>query len=142
MKHPLHPALVHFPVACWSLATLADIAGQWSTRWPFWQWSLGLLVVGCATGLAAAGAGLLELLKLSPVGPAMAVANHHMLMALTAWGLYAFSLLLRMDGMQPVPPGALALVLSGLGFLALGVTGWLGGKLVYVHGAGVVGPRH
>ena len=103
---------------------------------------MALLVVGCATGLAAAGAGLLELLKLSPEGPAMAVANHHMLMALTAWGLYAFSLLLRMEGMQPEPPGALALVLSGLGLVALCVTGWLGGKLVYVHGAGVVGQRH
>ena len=43
MKHPLHPALVHFPIACWSLATLADIAGQWSTRWSFWEWSLGCM---------------------------------------------------------------------------------------------------
>ena len=27
MRHPLHPALVHFPIACWSLATAADLAG-------------------------------------------------------------------------------------------------------------------
>ena len=142
MKHPLHPAIVHFPIACWSLATFADIAGIWVTRWPLWQWSLGLLVVGCAMGLVAAGAGLQDLLKLSPEHPAIADANRHMLFALTAWGLYAFSLLLRMDGMQPVSPNGIALALSCLGFLALCATGWLGGKLVYVHGAGAVGPRH
>ncbi|MDI1252243.1 DUF2231 domain-containing protein [Thermomonas sp.] len=141
MKHPLHPALVHFPIACWSLATLADIVGQWSTRWPFWQWSVGMLVVGCAAGLAAAGAGLLDFLKLSPEHPATADAYRHMGVALTAWSLYAFSLLLRMDGMQPAPPNGLALALSGLGFIALCTTGWLGGKLVYVYGVGAVGPR-
>ena len=26
MSHPLHPALVHFPIACWSLATVTDLA--------------------------------------------------------------------------------------------------------------------
>lgn len=141
MKHPLHPALVHFPIACWSLASLADLAGQWSTRWPFAQWSLGLLIVGCATGLVAAGAGLLDFSKLAPAHPALADASRHMALALTAWGLYAVSLLLRVDGMQPVPPTATALVPSGLGFLTLCATGWLGGKLVYEHGAGVVDQR-
>ena len=141
MKHPLHPALVHFPIACWSLASLADLADQWSTGWPLAQWSFGLLVVGCATGLAAAGAGLLDFAKLPPEHPALADANRHMAMALSAWGLYAFSLLLRIDGMQPVRPTATALILSGLGFFTLCATGWLGGKLVYVHGAGAVGPR-
>ncbi len=141
MKHPLHPALVHFPIACWSLATLADIAGLWSTRWPFWQWSLGLLIVACAMGLVAAVAGFLDLLNLSPEHPANKDANRHMVMALTTWGLYAFSLVARMEGMQPVPPNVIALVLSGLGLLALCATGWLGGKLVYVHGVGGVSPR-
>lgn len=143
MKHPLHPALVHFPIACWSLATLADIAGHWITRWPLWQWSAGMLAIGCATGLAAAGAGLLDFMKLAPEHPATADANRHMGAALTAWSLYAFSLVLRMDmkGMQPISPNGLALALSGLGFIALCVTGWLGGKLVYVYGAGAVDPR-
>ena len=144
MRHPLHPALVHFPIACWSLATMADIAGIWVSRWPLWEWSLGLLVIGCAAGLVAAGAGLLDLLKLASESPAMEDANRHMGMALTAWGLYAFSLFPRINikDMQLVPPDDLALALSGLGFLALCATGWLGGKLVYVHGAGVMDPRN
>lgn len=136
MKHPLHPALVHFPVACWSLATLADVAGLWWTRWPLWQLSAAMLAVGCAVGLLAAAAGLLELLKLSPEHPAAADANRHMLLALTAWCLYAGSLFLRMKHLQPAEPGALAIAAGVAGFLALGATGWLGGKLVYVHGVG------
>ena len=136
MKHPLHPALVHFPVACWSLATLADIAGLWWTRWPLWQFGLAMLGIGCLAGLAAAAAGLLELLKLPPEHPAAGDANRHMGMALAAWTLYAGSLVLRMPDLQPIPPGTAALVLSVAGFAALAVTGWLGGKLVYVHGVG------
>jgi len=139
VKHPLHPALVHFPVACWSLATLADIAGACWPRWPWWQFAAALLAVGCAAGLAAAATGLLELLKLPPEHPAAVDANRHMGMALTAWCLYAGSLLLRMPDMQPVPPGTLATSLSVAGFIALAVTGWLGGKLVYVHGIGRAG---
>lgn len=136
MSHPLHPALVHFPVACWSLGTLADLAGLWWTRWPLWQLSAAMLAVGCATGLLAAAAGLVELLKLPPEHPAAADANRHMLLALTAWSLYAGSLFLRTRDLMPIEPDAIAIAASIAGFLALAATGWLGGKLVYVHGVG------
>ena len=136
MKHPLHPALVHFPVACWSLATLADVAGLWWTRWPLWQLAFALLAIGCASGLLAAAAGVYELLKLPARHPAERDANVHMGLALLTWCLYAGSLLLRLPEMQPIPPETLALALSVAGFAALAVTGWLGGKLVYVHGVG------
>lgn len=136
MKHPLHPALVHFPVACWSLATLADIAGHWWTRWPLWQFSLALLAIGCSAGLAAAGAGVIELLKLPPGHPATGDANRHMLLALGAWSLYAASLFLRLGTPPASAPGAIALATSIAGFIALAAAGWLGGKLVYAHGVG------
>lgn len=139
-NHPLHPALVHFPVACWSLATLADIAGLWWTRWPLWQLAAAMLVVGCAMGLLAAAAGLLELLKLPPEHPAAADANRHMLAALGAWSLYALSLFLRLQGFMPMPPDAPALACSVAGFLALAAAGWLGGRLVYAHGVGRADP--
>ena len=79
---------------------------------------------------------VLELLKLPPEHPAAADANRHMLAALLAWGLYAASLFLRTEGVVPTKPGVLAVTISLAGFLALAATGWLGGKLVYVHGVG------
>src|SRR3546814_14287794 len=54
-RHPLHPALVHFPVACWSLATIADVASLWLGQ-PAWWLAGVLLVIGTIAALAAMGA--------------------------------------------------------------------------------------
>jgi uncharacterized membrane protein len=140
MSHPAHPALVHFPVACWTLATLADGVGfWWSPSW-LWQLAFVLAVLGCAFGLLAAVAGFVELIKLPAEHPAGGTANAHMGLALTTWCLYACSVFLRVHDKQLVPAETWALVLSGAGLLALLVTGWLGGKLVYGYGVGVT-PR-
>lgn len=136
MKQPLHPALVHFPVACWTLATLADVVSLWWTRWPLWQLSFVLLVIGCAMGLLAAAAGFHELVRLPEEHPAARDASRHMLLALGAWVAYAASLFLRLDGTTPVAPDPLALGTSAVGFLLLVGAGHMGGRLVYVHGAG------
>lgn len=139
MSHPLHPALVHFPVAAWTLATLVDIGGLvWSDPL-LWQCGGLLMGVGCAAGLLAAGAGFLELIKLPPAHPAGRDAMLHMTLALLTWCLYAGSLLLRSDGMQLLPAGPWARLLSGAGLVTLLATGWVGGKLVYGHGVGVSG---
>jgi uncharacterized membrane protein len=134
MRHPLHPALVHFPVACWSLATLSDFAGLWLGE-PAWQWSAGLLLVGCAAGLLAMAAGLLELSRV-PEGPALRDVYLHMGLMLAAFALYSTRLLLRVDHLQPLAPDVLSLWLDVAGFAALAIGGWLGGRLVYGHGIG------
>ena len=140
MSHPVHPAVVHFPVACWSLATLADVVGLfWAPPW-LWQLAFALTVLGCAFGLVAALAGFWELLKLPAEHPAGSTAHAHMGLALTSWCLYAGSALLRLHDRQPLPPDTWALALGGVGLLSLLATGWLGGKLVYGYGVGVT-PR-
>lgn len=134
MRHPLHPALVHFPVACWSLAVVADFASLWLGE-AAWQWSGGLLAVGCTMALAAMLAGLLELPRV-PEGPAMRDTYLHMSVMLVAFGLFTTRLLLRLDHLQPLAPNTVSLLLDAGGFLALAVGGWLGGRLVYGHGIG------
>lgn len=134
MRHPAHPALVHFPVACWSLATVADFASLWLGE-PAWQWSGGLLAVGCSMAVLAMLAGLWELAQV-PDGPALRDTYLHMGIMLTAFALFTTRLLTRMDHLQPLAPDTLSLVLDALGFIALGVGGWLGGRLVYGHGIG------
>ncbi|RNF86327.1 DUF2231 domain-containing protein [Montanilutibacter psychrotolerans] len=135
MTHPLHPALVHFPIACWSLATAADIA---SLRWaePAWRFAGTLMAIGVVIAIAAMAAGLVELRKIGENTAAMRDANRHLLLAMAAWFLYATSLFLRLKGMSLTQPDALCLAFSVAGFLVLCATGWLGGKLVYVHGLG------
>lgn len=138
MRHPLHPAIVHFPVACWSLAVAADFASLWldvaAAQWAA-QWSGGLLAVGCTMALAAVVAGMIELPRV-PEGPAMRVAYVHMGAMLTAFCLFTARLILRLDGITPLAPDTLSLVLGGCGFLALALGGWAGGVLVYGHGVG------
>jgi uncharacterized membrane protein len=135
MRHPLHPALVHFPIACWSLGTAADLAGL---HWGMAAWRLGalLLAIGVTMALPAMLAGFYELARVADDSPAMRDAYLHMGAALTATALYAIGLLLRWRGGALVAPGTLGIALDMAGFVALCAAGWLGGRLVYGHRLG------
>ncbi len=134
MRHPLHPALVHFPVACWSLAVAADFAEIWLGEHS-WRWSSGLLAIGCTMALAAMLVGMMELSRV-PEGAAIRDAWLHMGAMLLAFALFVTRLFIRLDHLEPLAPDTIALVLDAGGFLALAVGGWFGGKLVYGHGVG------
>ncbi len=134
-RHPLHAALVHFPIACWTLAVAADVASLWLGE-SAWRWSGGLLAVGCAIALAAVPAGLMELSRVAE-GAAMRDAYLHMMAMLLAFMLFSGRLLLRLDQLQPLAPNTVSLLLDLGGFAALAMGGWLGGRLVYHHGVGV-----
>lgn len=135
MRHPLHPALVHFPIACFSLAALADFASLHFGE-AAWRWSAGLLAVGCGMALLAMLAGLLELTRV-PEGAALRDAYAHMAAMLVATTMFACRLLLGLDHLQALAPDAWSLVLDAFGMVSLGIGGWLGGRLVYGHGVGV-----
>jgi uncharacterized membrane protein len=135
MKHPLHPALVHFPIACWSLAFAGDVA---SLAWgePAWRLAGVALALGTALALPAMASGLLDFLRLPAAHPGAADVERHMYLVLGAFSCFATSLALRMQGITLVRPGAAALALGATGFVVLCVAGWFGGKLVYAHGIG------
>lgn len=141
MNHPLHPALVHFPIACWSLATAADVASLFRGE-AAWRFAGVSLAIGTVAAIAAMLAGFIELLKVDANSPAMRHLNRHMLLAVLAWSCYAASLFLRLDGTTLRPPGMPGIALSIAGLLALCATGWLGGTLVYEHGLGMQKHEH
>ena len=133
--HPLHPALVHFPIGLLLSATLADLvfaAGLTANG----QVAAIMMAGGLAAGLLAMGAGLVDFAKLDE-----AVVPHalrHMAVVGIAWIGYAISLYLRRDlltGGTAVPTSAILTSLVSALLLALG--GWLGGRLVYTFRAGV-----
>lgn len=136
MRHPLHPALVHFPVACWSLATLADVYGLISDD-RAWTLAGMLIATGALMAVPAMLAGLVDLARIPGDGPAMRTAYYHMGAMMLALLCYAASLLLRLDQMRLVSPDTIALALSVAGFAVLLAGGWLGARLVYHHGVGV-----
>lgn len=136
MKHPVHPILVHFPIATWFISTIGDIAGLFIDERISWVAGV-LLVTGVITALFAMISGLVELGKIDQQSPAIKTANQHMMLIMISWSFYAVSLFLRLDGTNLGQPGMLAVILSIMGFIFLCIAGRLGGKLVYEHGAGV-----
>jgi uncharacterized membrane protein len=134
--HPIHPMLVTVPIGLWLFSLACDlvhVSGSANPAWPTVAlYALGGGIVGA---LIAAIPGLVDLLSLPP-GPARRTAIVHMTINLTVVVLYVINLWLRADAAEV--RGA-PLWLSVVGVALLGVSGWLGGKLVYVYGVAVEG---
>ncbi len=136
MAHPIHPMLVHFPIVCWTLTTLGDIAsikfGEWA-----WNFSGIMLILGTISAIAAMITGLIEMGKIDEESQAINIANQHMKLVMVAWSFYASSLFMRLEGTSLAMPGVIEICLSTTGFLFLCIAGRLGGKLVFEYGVGV-----
>jgi uncharacterized membrane protein len=139
MRHPLHPALVHFPVACCSLASAADLASLHFGE-PAWRFAGVLLIVGLVMAIPALLAGVYELTSVAQGSPAWHTIYLHMGAMSAALMLYAVSLFARLDRTTLLAPGAVAVACGVAGFLFLAAGGWLGGKLVYQYRLGGTPP--
>jgi uncharacterized membrane protein len=135
LGHPVHPVLVHFPIALLLSATIADlacVAGLTTNT----QIAAVMMAGGLAGGLLAMGAGMVDFARLDE-----AVVPHalrHMTVVGLAWLGYGIALYLRRDSLSANGVvGTPALVLSIVSALVLALGGWLGGRLVYTFGAGV-----
>ncbi|MGH8401718.1 MAG: DUF2231 domain-containing protein, partial [Gammaproteobacteria bacterium] len=131
--HPLHPALVHFPVACWTAAPLTDVLYIVLRNPAWWQVSWWLLTIGCLIALAALTAGAIDLFAIPAQHPAQSVAQRHMLLMGSAWCLFLFDLLLRrLPNATPSNPVIwLGLTLSIAGWIVLVIGAFAGARLVY-----------
>ena len=137
-RHPLHPALVHFPIGLFLLALIMDalsfldIGAGVLPRASFYAMAGGLLF-----GLLAAVAGLADRSDIRIDHPARKTANIHMTLNLTALGLFAINVWLRAGQAQGAPVTVAELILSLAGVGILLVSGYLGGTMVYDDGVGV-----
>lgn len=135
LGHPLHPPSVHAPLGLWTSAAVWDAAALATGRPELWTLSFGCLALGCAAALPALATGFLDFLALEDED-AEATALWHMGLMGACWVIYAASLIARQGWDDPGRASlAVALQYAGLGLLSVG--GWLGGRLVYTHGAGI-----
>ena len=133
-EHPVHPMLIPFPIALWIFSLASDLIYLFGFGGPVWKdIALYTMAGGTIGGLAAAIPGYIDYRSLSdPV--IVRVAQMHMIINVGLIVLFTINAGLRiMNGTEAVLP----VFLSALGVAALGVSGWLGGELVYVQGVAV-----
>lgn len=133
--HPLHPMLIHFPVAALIALVATDIA-WWLTGDGFWaRAGLWLAGVGAAGGWISGLVGLLDLTLVYRIRRLIA-AWCHAIMAVMLLSLASLNWLLRLgDPEAMILPWGLYVSLLSAGMIS--ITGYLGGQLVYEYGVGV-----
>jgi uncharacterized membrane protein len=135
-RHPIHPMLVPLPIGMWVLSVACDIIAAFSGNPGTWKVvALYAMVGGIIGALAAAIFGLIDLLSLPREVRKTAIV--HMSINLLVVVLFVVNAWLRIRS-PDAGAGASSLVwLSVIAVALLVVSGWLGGKLVYVHGVAV-----
>ena len=134
-KHPIHPMLVAIPIGLWVMSLVCDVVHATGSQNPNWQVvALYTMVGGVAGALVAAVPGFIDMLSLR--SGLKRIALIHMAINLTVVALYFVNIWLRTGGGDT----SLTLLLSVVAIAMLLVSGWLGGKMVYVHGVAVESP--
>jgi uncharacterized membrane protein len=139
LRHPLHPMLVHLPVALWPLSLVSDILYMSTDDVFFARASFYLIGVGILVALLAAATGAAELIDVPRRTLAMRIGLTHGILNVLIAGLYLLSFFSRgslstgSDGIVTSTELLLNVISVGL----LMVSGYLGGLLVYEHGVGL-----
>ena len=132
-KHPIHPMLVPFPIGLWIFSLICDLVYAFDWGGPLWKDIAFISMAGGIIGaLLAAVPGYLDYRSLT-VPNVQRIARWHLGINLSIVILFAINFWLRMNQMGEVLP----VILSVVGIAMLGVSGWLGGELVYVRGVAV-----
>jgi nitrite reductase/ring-hydroxylating ferredoxin subunit/uncharacterized membrane protein len=134
--HPIHAALIPFPLAFIHGMLIFDIAGIVANRPGLWTTGGHLAVAGIIGALVAAVPGLIDYLQsVPPRSTGKARATKHMVVNLASVSLVLFSVVVRPE--PSVAPGTTVLVLEAAAVTLITVGGWLGGTLVNRNQIGV-----
>lgn len=132
--HPLHPVMIHFPVAALIALVASDLGYLYSSD-PFWaRASLWLAGVGAFGGWIASIAGVIDLFTVRDIRR-LITGWCHAIIAVMMLSLASLNWLLRLGTPDDLLPWGLTLSL--LTAVMIAVAGLLGGQLVYEHAVGV-----
>jgi len=136
--HPLHPALVHFPIGLFVLSLVLDIALYLNiTSNDLLRASMYAMGFGLAIGVLVAVTGFVDRSDIRLDHPARKTSTIHMMLNLTALGLFGINFFLRLaqSDSAGIPLAHVLLSLVGVGIILF--SGYLGGTMVYDNGIGV-----
>lgn len=135
-SHPIHPILVAFPIGLWVFAFIFALLGVSQGNQMLWAASFYCVVGGCVGAVLAAVPGMIDWLMVVP--PNSTAKNRGLLHGiLNVSALLLFIVIAYRQGSAAAQPDGLNLVLMAIGVVGIGVSGWLGGTLVYRNQIGI-----
>lgn len=130
-KHPIHPMLVPIPIGLWVFSLVCDLVSRFGSANPNWDVvAKYTLIAGIVGALIAAVPGFVDMLSLP--WSVKRTALVHMTINLVVVALYIINAWMRRGGVSDA-----AIWLSAISIGLLVISGWLGGKMVYVLGIAV-----
>lgn len=132
--HEIHPSIVHYPLALFPAAVLADLAGRLTGSRGLMKAGATLMPIAAGSAVLTGAAGLVAQESVKHEGKAHDLLVTHRNLNL---GLIAASLAMALLRQRRQKPGA-GYLLAGLAAMgAMSYSAYLGGKMVYEHGVGV-----
>ena len=143
MPLPLHPAIVHFPIALITTALILHGIQLWKPNWL--GRVVGLWLMGLATIflIAAVLSGQKEAAKAGEIGfpteTLIFIERHETIGNIVVWGSILFFggwIYLFLKYKNDIQLNKLALSFLLLLFMIVTISAYTGGQLVYIHGVG------
>ena len=138
--HPIHPMLIPFPLGLFVTSFVFDVIYLITGNSEFSAAAFWMIAPGVIGGLAAIVFGAIDFSRVPDGTRAHSIGVWHAVFGVNIVVLFAVSWLLRLGG--PAEPGVLPIILSLVGAVLAGLTGWFGGELVNRLGVGVADGAH
>lgn len=139
LKHPLHPIIVHIPLALWPAALIFDLLTQFGFGGnPMVRLSFYCILFGLIAVLLAVPTGVVDWAGIKKERPAWNLGLYHMVANLVVAIIYAMNLGLRLETVREASAvELLPVLLSLVGVVLLAGSAYLGGLMIYDHGISV-----
>src|SRR5437762_14293138 len=139
LGHPLHPILVHVPMAMWPGALIFDLLSKWQIGGnAMVRLSFYAIVFGLLASLLAVPAGVVDWSGIKKEKPAWKIGLYHMVLNLLVAILFAINLGLRWPTFREATVvNRTQLLLSAIGTAVLVGSAYLGGMMTYTYGISV-----
>ena len=129
-SHPLHPMFVAFPIGLLATSFIFDLIGLWRNLPSLWSAAFYCIIAGLIGATIAAVPGIIDLFSIVPPHSS-GRSRGHLHAILNGLVMVAFIACAAYRGGPGTQPDGTSLILSGVGIVLLGFSGWMGASLVY-----------
>lgn len=135
-SHPIHPMLVAFPIGLWVTSFIFDLIGVASHDSSYFAASFYMIVAGCVGAVCAAIPGVIDLFGTIPPRSS-GRSRGYLHGSLNTIALFVFIYVAWRRGSASNVADGVAIGCELAGVILIGISGWLGGTLVYRNQIGV-----